>query len=318
LSIGQTSRSQTNGGGIQPPRKLRSAFVVGRAILPAAAFQAAFSGRERIFAGQRPAESRLQPGLAAPQFGRDCLQDQKVCGIMLPACLMRILMVAADRREFPGILAHSTGVSPAHLGVAWSRSARLANHQLVLAANGAGAQRAASAVEAALQAFSAEAIVSTGFCGALAPELQIADIVVGSAISAGSRIFPALYPACARLHQIGVVCSIEHVAQTAAEKRELRSSGGSVVEMEAAGVADRAAARGVPFYCVRVVTDLAGEDMANDFNRALRPDGHFATMSILRDTLRKPLVRLPELLRLRNRSVRAARVLGDFIADCRF
>jgi len=88
--------------------------------------------------------------------------------------------------------------------------------------------------------------------------------------------------------------------------------------MEAAGVADRAAARGVPFYCVRVVTDLAGEDMANDFNRALRPDGHFATMSILRETLRNPLVRVPELLRLRNRCIRAARVLGDFIADCRF
>jgi adenosylhomocysteine nucleosidase len=231
---------------------------------------------------------------------------------------MKILMVAADRREFPGILAHATGVSPARLAVAWSRSARLGNHQLVLAANGAGTQRAASAVDAALQGFPAEAIVSTGFCGALAPELGIADIVVGSAISAGSRIFPVLYPACARLHQIGVVCSIDHVARTAVEKRELRSTGGSVVEMEAAGVADRAAAHGVPFYCIRVVTDLAGEDMANDFNRALRPDGHFATMGILRDTLRSPLVRLPELLRLRNRCVRAAGVLGDFIADCRF
>ena len=231
---------------------------------------------------------------------------------------MRILMVAADRMEFPGILGHLTEVLSTAVPVAWSRSARLGDHQLVLVANGVGAQCAASAAEAALQGFPAEAIVSTGFCGALAPELQVADIVVGSAISAGSHTFPVLYPACARLHQIGVVCSIDHVAQTAAEKRELRSAGGSVVEMEAAGVADRAAARGVPFYCVRVVTDLAGEDMANDFNRALRPDGHFATMSILRDTLRNPLVRLPELLRLRNRCVRAARVLGDFIADCRF
>ena len=60
-------------------------FVVGRAILPAAAFQAAFSGGERPFAGQRPAESRLQPGLAAPQFGRDRLQDRKVCGISVGA-----------------------------------------------------------------------------------------------------------------------------------------------------------------------------------------------------------------------------------------
>src|ERR1022692_1671899 len=74
-------------------RRRCSAFVVGRAILPAAAFQAAFSGRERAFARQRPAESRLQPGLAAPQFGLDGLQDQKVCGIRrfrLPTAQARI------------------------------------------------------------------------------------------------------------------------------------------------------------------------------------------------------------------------------------
>ena len=67
-----------------------------------------------------------------------------------------------------------------------------------------------------------------------------------------------------------------------------------------------------------LVTDLADEDMANDFNRALRPDGHFGTMSILIGALRRPRVCLPELLRLRNRCAMAARALGDFIADCRF
>jgi adenosylhomocysteine nucleosidase len=231
---------------------------------------------------------------------------------------MKILMVAADPMEFSGISRHAAGVSPARLALDWSRFARLGNHELMLAANGAGAQRAASAVEAALQRFPAEAIVSTGFCGALAPELAIADVVVGSAISAGSRSFPALNPASERQHHMGVVCSIDHVAQTAEEKRRLRAAGGSAVEMEAGGVAERARARGVPFYCVRVVTDLADEDMANNFNRALRPDGHFATISILQGALRHPLVRVPELLRLRNRCVRAARVLGDFIADCRF
>lgn len=227
-------------------------------------------------------------------------------------------MVASDPMEFPGILAHAAGVSPGHLALDWSRSARLGTHELVLAANGAGAQRAASAVEAALQHFPADVILSTGFCGALAEELQIADVVVGTAVSAGARTFTALHPASLRPHHMGVVCSIDHVAQTAGEKRRLRATGASVVEMEAGAVAERAAARGVPFYCVRVVTDLAGEDMANDFNRALRQDGHFATMNILRGALRNPLVRLPELLRLRTRCVRAARVLGDFIADCRF
>jgi adenosylhomocysteine nucleosidase len=231
---------------------------------------------------------------------------------------MRLLMVAADRMEFPGILQHAASVAPARLAVDWSRTARLGTHDLVLVANGAGARRAAAAVDAALASFPSDAIVSTGFCGALKPELEIADVVVGSTISAGPRNFIALQPASRQRHHSGVVCSIDHVAQTAEEKRRLHATGGSVVEMEAAGVAECARTRGIPFYCVRVVTDLAGEDMANDFNLALLPDGHFATIRILRGALRNPMVRLPELLRLRNRCGLAARALGDFIADCQF
>ena len=227
-------------------------------------------------------------------------------------------MVAADPMEFRGMLRHMTNVEATRVPVDWSRSARLGNHEVALATNGAGAKQAARAVEASLETFRAEAIVSTGFCGALAPELGIADVVSGTSISAGSRIFPALQPSSQRQHHMGVVCSIDHVAQTAAEKRVLRAGGGSVVEMEAGGVAERALARDLPFYCVRVVTDLAEENLANDFNQALRPDGHFVTINILRGTLRNPLVRLPELLRLRNRCVRATLALGDFIADCRF
>ena len=88
--------------------------------------------------------------------------------------------------------------------------------------------------------------------------------------------------------------------------------------MEAAGVAARAEALGRPFYCIKTVTDLAGESMANDFNSALRSDGHFDTMKILTSSLRHPSVRLPELFRLRKRCLRASKVLGDFVADCRF
>jgi adenosylhomocysteine nucleosidase len=232
--------------------------------------------------------------------------------------MTRILMVAADAMEFHGIVRHATGVTSANLAIDWSRCIRLGNYELLLVANGAGAKRAAAAVDAALQCFPADAIVSTGFCGALEPDLEIADVVVGTAVSAGSHAFPGLCPASDRRHRMGVVCSIDHVAQTADEKRRLRAGGASAVEMEAGGVAERAQARGVPFYCVRVVTDLADEDMANNFNQALRPDGHFATINILRGVVRNPLVRLPELLRLRKRCVRAAGELGDFIADCRF
>jgi adenosylhomocysteine nucleosidase len=231
---------------------------------------------------------------------------------------MKILMVAADRMEFPGILAHASGARPAQVVVDFALQAELSGNTVLLVANGAGARRAASAVDAALAAFPADAIVSIGFCGALLEDLAVADIVAATWVQSGGSRFPVLPVSTLRPHRRGVVVSIDHVAGTAAEKRSLREGGGTAVEMEAAGVAERAAARGVGFHCIRVVSDLANEDMSNDFNAALREDGHFATIDLLIGAMRKPLVRLPELVRLRNRCTRAARALGDFVADCRF
>jgi nucleoside phosphorylase len=247
--------------------------------------------------------------------------------------------VASDRMEFTGILAKAKQSRTESLPIDWARSAKFGGHDVLLASNGVGWNRAAAAVDAGV-GFRPEAVISTGFCGALAADLEIAEIVVGTSVAKqiGGRgratdagesactTFPARQPECPsgqgkhpRLRmRFGPVCSIDHVAQTSEEKSRLRSSGACAVEMEAAGVAERAKALDLSFHCVKAVTDLAGETMANDFNAALRSDGHFDTMLILRRSLRHPAVRLPELLRLRNRCVRAASALGEFFADCRF
>lgn len=227
---------------------------------------------------------------------------------------MRLLLVAADRMEVRGLLARAGEVRPAGLAADFSRFARIGAHEALIVANGAGWERAAAAVEAA-RSFRADAIVSTGFCGALDESLGIADIIAATEITGSDRAFP-----CAPVEapHRGVVASIDHVARTALEKRKLRQTGAAVVEMEAAAVAAAAFAAGLPFYCIRAVTDLACEDMNNDFNQALRRDGHFDTMNILRGVLHCPAVRLPELLRLRRRCVRAAKSLGEFIVGCRF
>jgi adenosylhomocysteine nucleosidase len=210
---------------------------------------------------------------------------------------MRVLVVASDEMEL--------------------RNFPQRNEWRAVAA-GVGARCAASAVDAALAGFPADAVVSAGFCGALDDELEVGDVVVGSAVTAGGRTFEARTVESTRPHRTGGIVSIDHVAQTAAEKAKLRATGAIAVEMEAGGVAERAASRGLPFYCVKAVTDLASEDMANDLNSALRPDGHFDTMVILRSSLQQPLIRIPELFRLRKRCARAALLLGEFIADCRF
>jgi len=232
--------------------------------------------------------------------------------------LMRLLFVASDRMEYSGILNFMEAQQTVPVPVRWSRSGRLNQHEIVLAANGAGQRRAAAAVDAGAAAFRPQAVVSIGFCGALDPDLKIADIIVGTSVLAGGRRYAALPVSGAKPHALGAVCSVDHVVQTAAEKSALRREGARAVEMEAAGVAARAEELGLGFFCVRAVTDLAGEDLANDYNRALREDGRFATMRIFRHALGRPVARLPELVRLRCNCSRAAHTLGEFFADCRF
>jgi adenosylhomocysteine nucleosidase len=227
---------------------------------------------------------------------------------------LKLLFIASSPMEFRGLLAHATAVREGEVAATWSRSAMLIGNEVLLVANGAGPRRAAAATDAGIAAFNAAAIVSTGFCGALSPELGIADLVSADSIDAGNRSYRACPMAGARS---GAIRSIPYVAQTAEEKRKLASNGAIAVEMEAAGIAECAENHNLPLYCIRAVTDLAGENLANNFNKALRLDGQFDTILILKGSLRNPIVRLPELLRLRQRCVRAAQVLGEFFANSR-
>jgi nucleoside phosphorylase len=231
---------------------------------------------------------------------------------------MKILMVAAEPREFAGVLSRAREVAPVQAAVDWARRARLGEHQLWLVANGAGCRRAAAAVEAGCRVREPEAVVSTGFCGALEERLEVASVVVATEVASDREKWPARAISAGIHSTCGTIWCAERLVGTAAEKKALAETGACAVEMEAAGVAEAANARALPFYCVRAVTDLAHENLANDFQAALRPDGHFGTMIILRSSLRHPSARIPELIRLRRRCALAARALGDFFADCRF
>ena len=149
--------------------------------------------------------------------------------------------------------------------------------------------------------------------------MQVGDIFVAERVDGGGARYAASKPQSGQMrHRTGVLLSIDRVAQTAQEKCELRARGASAVDMEAAGVARKAAELNLPFYCVRSVTDLAEEDFHFDFNSALRSDGRFDTMRLIAATCRRPLSLLPELVRLGGRCRTASRTLGEFVASCRF
>lgn len=232
--------------------------------------------------------------------------------------MARFLVVASDPMEFPQILRRAQDVQrPRGLSVNWARSGRIGGNEFLFVANGATRKHAGAAIQAVWDAFKPEAIVSTGFCGAVSPELQIADLVVATGVAREGERYPALPVSGPPAHR-GLVRTLDYVAGSREERSKLHSTGAIAVEMEAAEGAERAKRSGLPFYCIKAVTDLADETLANDFNKALRSDGHFDTIVLLRGALRHPAPRVTELIRLHGRCVRAARALGDFFANCRF
>jgi adenosylhomocysteine nucleosidase len=234
-----------------------------------------------------------------------------------------LLFVAADPREYSGWLSHWEQVRVISLPVNWARAGRWKGRDVIAIANGAGTERAFAAV---IVASKAAAVCNIGFCGALDEKLKIGDVFVavevldhtGADLRKYETLIPDMGTDAAGTMASGAAVSVGRVAQTAAEKRNLRVMGASIVEMEAAGVARAAEDLGLPFYCIRAVSDLAGEDFENDFNAALAPNGQFSTLRLVKGALANPGKRFAELFRLQQRTALAAKNLGDFLADCTF
>ena len=217
------------------------------------------------------------------------------------------LLVAAERRELEGILSRFGGASKLEWpGAKFARATERNGDRWWMVASGPGPRL----VEKALaEKKNVNGIINTGFCGALDPALQVGDIVVSGEIefTTSSPFVP------------GETLSDDRVVVTAAEKRALRYRTGAVaVEMEAAATKSKAAEWGVPFMCIRVVSDTAADDLPLDFNRFRNADGNFSRTRIALAAMARPFSAMPGLLELDRNCRRASQSLGDFLADCRF
>ncbi|HVW83336.1 MAG TPA: hypothetical protein VHB50_01580 [Bryobacteraceae bacterium] len=225
-----------------------------------------------------------------------------------------LLFIAADPRECGPWVSRWEESRPVDLPVHWARAGKWRGRDVLAIANGAGAERARAAVAAAPRP---GAICNIGFCGALDERLRVGDIFTATEVRNGTEIYAALKPN-GPAAKTGIVASVARIAQTAREKRQLRQTGASAVEMEAAGVARASNELDVPFYCVRTVSDLADEDFANDFNRCLTADGRIDVVRLVLGALASPVRRFGELIRLSRRTSLASRNLGEFLAHCTF
>jgi nucleoside phosphorylase len=226
-----------------------------------------------------------------------------------------LVFVAAEKREFDGVVRHLNRVRKRRWTVQSAVVGELSGRSVALVANGPGPLLAAKAAEEAKnRLYRVDGFVSTGYCGALDNRLRRLAIVVATEVNGNAVNQPAV-----ELDYVGgPLLSQDRVACTAEEKSRLRETGAIAVEMEAAGVQRVACEAGVPFYCVRVVTDAALEALPLDFNRMRDAGGRFSKARILAAAARRPRRILPELMKLQRTSKSASLALGDFIANCRF
>lgn len=228
-----------------------------------------------------------------------------------------VVAVAAEAREFAGLRRRAgavTALAGWKVGQAWL--AEVGAARWLLAANGPGRLAGLAAAEA-LAIAHAGCVVSMGLCGALDKALEPGAVVQAREVIDGQGGRWA----------VGVVqgggpvvraLSVDRVAVSAGEKRRLGAeSGAAIIEMEAAEVAARAAESGVPFYCLKAVSDGADEELPMDFNRFRDSEGRFSRLRIGAACALRPWL-APALLRFDRQCCRSSERLGECLVHARF
>ena len=192
------------------------------------------------------------------------------------------------------------------------------NGDAVVICGGIGAEPARRAAEAAIALYAPEIIYSAGFAGALDPSLKVADILVPArVIDAGDA--SAVETGTGK----GILVTFGAVATPEQKTKLAKSFNAQAVDMEAAAVARAAAARGVRFAAVKVISDEVGFELpgmhlpqGSGQGAFISPSGDFLTARFAGFILLRPWT-WAAALRLAGNSKRAARALCTWLEQNR-
>jgi adenosylhomocysteine nucleosidase len=178
------------------------------------------------------------------------------------------------------------------------------------ACSGAGIQAATRAFAEVEKTGPIDKIISTGWAGALREELapgQALDVSAVIDARTGER-FVAAFP----LPDCCLVTSPK-VADAHEKVRLAETYSAALVDMEASAIARLAQMRGIPFYCIKGISDGYSEQLP-DFNRFISPHGHFRTFRFVLFAILRPR-HWPALIRMGENSRKAARAIADSLLD---
>lgn len=237
--------------------------------------------------------------------------------------MRRVAILAASRRELAPAREALEEIQRGRLGSFRHEMGRAGRVEAHLIETGMGPESAFAAAQAALSELVVDAVVTTGYAGALGPA-GVGELILGTEIlnwtkdhsQARFRTDPVLMAiareAVGRARAAwsqGAVVTVENVVWRAVEKHALgKVSGAIAVDMESATIALAAATVGVPFLLVRAVSDRADEDLPMDFNLWCTPWGRVRGITQL---LTRPRI-LRSLLQMKRHVEQGSQILGRF------
>jgi adenosylhomocysteine nucleosidase len=184
------------------------------------------------------------------------------------------------------------------------------NGEWIAACAGAGVDAATRAFAEIEKSGPITTVISTGWAGALREEIVPGQAYgISTVIDArtGER-FVAAGPTNDCLLVTGT-----RVADAAEKQRLAFTYSAALVDMEAAGVARLAQMRGIPFYCIKGISD-GYSDQLPDFNRFILPGGQFKLARFMVYALLHPWY-WHALIRMGENSRKAARNIAQSLLD---
>ncbi len=157
------------------------------------------------------------------------------------------------------------------------RTGTLDDRRVVVALGGPGRKAAARATEALIDGHDPAWIVSAGFGGGLAPELQAGDFLLADeVVDADGRCFAIdvglsdeALAANPRLH-VGRLLTADSIIARVEDKRALRQQHNALaVDMETHAVAEVCSRREKRFLAVRIISDTADEELPPGIGRMM-------------------------------------------------
>jgi adenosylhomocysteine nucleosidase len=156
----------------------------------------------------------------------------------------------------------------------------------------------------------APVVISTGWAGALRDDLasgQAYDVSCVIDARTGERFVTA-----AHTEDCWLVTS-SRVADAAEKQRLASTYEAALVDMEATAIARLARMRGIPFYCIKGISD-GYNDKLPDFNRFISASGEFLLARFVFFVLFRPR-HWPSLLRMGENSRKAARAIAESLLN---